>query len=142
MSADDVNNEGNNAETLAEQLAQANARIAQISDELDGLQIEQKLTHKLAAAGAIDLEAAVLVAKTRIDGKTEADIDSCVTQVRKEKAYLFGGSAPVVTPRKTASAKDRLTNNQTALEQAAKQAARTGRRADLLRYLNLRRSVM
>jgi len=82
------------------------------------------------------------VAKTRIDGKTEADIDGCVTQVRKEKAYLFGGSAPVATLRKTASAKDRLTNNQTALEQAAKQAARTGRRADLLRYLNLRRSVM
>jgi len=41
MSADDVHDEGSNAETLAEQLAQANARIAQISDELDGLQIEQ-----------------------------------------------------------------------------------------------------
>jgi hypothetical protein len=142
MSAGDVNNEGNNAETLADQLAQANATIARMSDELDGLQIEQKLTHKLAAVGAIDLEAAVLVAKARISGKTEADIDSCVTQVRKEKAYLFGGSAQVATPRKTAAAKDRLTNSQTALEQAAKKAARTGRRTDLLRYLNLRRSVM
>jgi len=142
MNASDVNNEGNDTGTLADQLAQANARIAQMSDELDGLQIEQKLTHKLAAAGAIDLEAAVLVARARIEGRTEADIDNCVTRVRKEKAYLFGGSTPVAAPRKTAAAKDRVTSNQTALEQAAKKAARTGRRTDLLRYLNLRRSVM
>lgn len=142
MSVGGVNNEGNDAGTLADELAQANAKIAQMSDELDGLQIEQRLTHKLAAAGAIDLEAAVLVAKARIEGKTEADIDSCVTRVRKEKAYLFGGSTPVATPRRTAPAKDRVTSNQTALEQAAKKAAQTGRRTDLLRYLNLRRSVM
>ena len=142
MSAGDVNNEGSNANALAEQLAQANAKIAQMSDELDGLQIEQKLTHKLAAAGAMDLEAAVLVAKARIEGKTEADIDSCVAQVRKEKTYLFGGSTQVMTPRKTAAAKDRVTGNQAVLEQAAKKAAKTGRRTDLLRYLNLRRSVM
>ena len=60
MSADDVNNEGNNAETLAEQLAQANARIAQISDELDGLQIEQKVPQALSLSvedGAFAFEA-------------------------------------------------------------------------------------
>lgn len=142
MSADDVHNDENNQETLAEQLAHANAKITQMSEELDSLQIEQKLTHKLASAGAIDLEAAVLVARARIDGKTEADIDHCVTQLRKEKSYLFGGSTQVTVPRKTAGAKDRVTNNQTALEQAAKKAAQTGRRTDLLRYLNLRRSVM
>ncbi len=142
MSADDVHNEESNPVTLAEQLAQANARISQMSEELDGLQIEQKLTHRLATAGAIDLEAAVLVARARITGKTEADIDNCVTQLRKEKNYLFGGSTQVAVPRKTAGAKDRVTNHQTALEQAAKKAAQTGRRSDLLRYLNLRRSVM
>ncbi len=142
MSDSDMHNDEDNAKVLAEQLEQANAKIAQMSEELDGLQIEQKLTHKLAAAGAIDLEAAVLVAKARIDDKTEADIDSCVTQLRKEKGYLFGGSTHVAVPRKTAAAKDRVTQNQTALEQAAKKAARTGSRTDLLRYLNLRRSAM
>ncbi len=142
MSDSDVHNDEGNAGALAAQLAQANERIAQMSEELDGLQVEQKLTHKLAAAGAIDLEAAVLVARARIDGKTEADVDKCVTQLRKEKAYLFGGPAQIATPRKTATAKDRVAHNQAALEQAAKKAARTGSRIDLQRYLNLRRSVM
>jgi len=142
MSDGDVHDDANNAGALAEQLAQANERIAQMSEELGGLQIEQKLTRKLAAAGAIDLEAAVLVARARIEGKTEADIDSCVTQLRKEKGYLFGGSSQVVVPRKTAAARDRVTQNQTVLEQAAKRATRTGSRIDLQRYMKLRRSMM
>jgi hypothetical protein len=142
MSDSDVHSDGSDTRALAEQLAQANDRIAQMSEELSGLQIEQKLTHKLAAAGAIDLEAAVLVARARIEGKTEADIDGCVTRLRKEKSYLFEGSSPIVVPRKTAAAKDRVTQNQSVLEQAAKRAARTGSRVDLQRYLMLRRSMM
>ena len=142
MSISQTQNPEHPPENLAEQLAQANARIAQMSEELNGLQIEQKLTHKLATAGAIDLEAAVLMARARVEGRTEADLDNCVTRLRKEKAYLFGGSSPVVVPRKTAAAKDRVTHNQAVLEQAAKRAAKTGSRVDLLRYLMLRRSMM
>lgn len=141
MSDSDVQNDVNDAAALAEQLAQANDRIAQMSEELGGLQIEQKLTHRLAAAGAIDLEAAVLVARARMEDKTETDIDDCVAQLRKEKTYLFGGSGQVVLPRKTATARDRAAHNQTALEQAAKRAARTGSRIDLQRYMKLRRSM-
>lgn len=142
MSDGDVHNDANDTGTLAEQLAQANERIAQMSDELGGLQIEQRLTHKLAAAGAIDLEAAVLVAKARVEGRNEADIDRCVAQLKKEKAYLFGGTGQIVVPRKTATARDRVSQNQAVLEQAAKRAARTGSRIDLQRYMMLRRSVM
>jgi hypothetical protein len=126
----------------AGQLAEAHQRIARMSQDLDALVLEQKLTHKLAAAGAIDLEAAVLVAKARVEGKTPADIDRCVTQLRKEKAYLFGGPMEVTAPRRTAPAKDRTTTSQTALEQAAKQAAKTGSRADLQHYLKLRRNFL
>jgi hypothetical protein len=142
MGGSDAQNDGNNAETLAGQLAQANEKIARMSEELDGLQVEQRLTHRLAAAGAVDLEAAVLVAKARIDGRTDADVDRCVAQLRKEKQYLFGGTAQVAVPRKTAGAKDRAVHHQTALEQAARRAAQTGSRIDLQRYLRLRRSVM
>jgi len=130
------------AESLAEQLAEANQKISQMSQDLDGLQMEQKLTRKLAAAGATDLEAAVLVAKTRIRGTADADVDACVEQLRKEKAYLFGGSTETATSRKTAGAKDRAGQTQTALEQAARRAARTGRRDDLLHYLKLRRNLL
>lgn len=130
------------SETLAEQLAEANQKIARMSQDLGDLQIEQKLVRKLAAAGVTDLEAAVLVAKTRMEGKPEADVDTCIEQLRKEKAYLFGGSSETATFRKTAGAKDRAKQTQTALEQAAKKAARTGSRADLQHYLKLRRNLL
>jgi len=142
MSASQVQNDESQEESQTDRLAQAHQKIAQMSQDLDALQIEQKLTHKLAAAGAIDLETAVLVAKARIEGTTAADIDGCVAQLRKEKAYLFGGSAEVIASRKTAPAKDRVPTSQTALEQAAKTAARTGSRADLQHYLKLRKNLM
>ena len=131
-----------NADDPAGQLARANQQMAQMSRDLADLQIAQKLTHKLAAAGAIDLEAAVLVAKARISGATQADIDACVAQLRKEKAYLFGGSAETTASRRTASVKDRAMTSQTALEQAAQKAAKTGSRADLHHYLKLRRNLL
>lgn len=129
-----------NAADPAGQLAEANQRIAQLSRDLDDLQIQQKLTRELAAAGAIDLETAVLVAKARIEGTSQAQIDTCVAQLRKEKAYLFGGSAQTAASRKTAGAKDRAATGPAALEQAARQAAKTGSRADLHHYLKLRRN--
>ena len=130
------------AEDPAGQLAQANQQIAQMSRDLEDLQIEQKLTHKLATVGVIDLEAAVLVAKARIRGGTQADIDVCVAQLKKEKAYLFGGSTEATASRKTASVKDRATIGQTALELAAQKAAKTGSRTDLHHYLKLRRNLL
>jgi len=130
------------AESLAEQLAEANRKIGLLSQDLDGLQMEQKLARRLAAVGATDLEAAVLIAKTRIQGTADEDVELCVEQLRKEKAYLFGGSTETATFRKTAGAKDRAGQARTALEQAAGKAARTGRRDDLLHYLKLRRTLL
>ncbi len=130
------------AETLTEQLAEANQKITQISQGMNDLQIEQKLTHKLVAAGATDLEAAVLMAKARMKGEGELNVDACVEQLRKEKGYLFGGSAEAATSRKTAGAKDRVTQTRTALEQAARKAARTASRADVQHYLKLRRNLL
>jgi hypothetical protein len=132
----------NTAVDPAAQLAEANEKIARISHDLDEIQLEQKLTHKLAVAGAVDLETAVLVAKARLDGKTGADLDGCVAQLRKEKAYLFAGPAETAAPRRTTPAKDRMSTSPTALEQAAQKAAQTGSRADLHHYLKLRKNLL
>ena len=126
----------------AEQLAEANEKIARMSRDLDELHLEQTLTHKLAAAGAVDLETAVLVTKARMSGKAQADIDICIAQLRKEKAYLFGGPTETPTPRRTLPVKDRTPPSPTALEQAARKAAQTGSRADLHHYLKLRRNLL
>ena len=130
------------AETLSEQLAEANQRIAQMSEDLDGLKVDRALAHKLAGAGAIDLEAAMLVAKAKMDGKGDEEIDACVERLKREKTYLFGGSVEAVASRKTAGLRDRAKPGQTALEQAAARAARTGKRGDLQHYLKLRRAFM
>lgn len=142
MDTGQVQNDEKPQESETEPLAEANRRMAQMSRELDELQTEQKLMHKLAAAGAVDLEAAVLVAKARMSGKTLAELDGCVAQLRKEKAYLFGGPTESAGPRRTAPAKDRGSAGPTVLEQAARKAAQTGSRADLQHYLKLRRNLL
>ncbi|MFH1716964.1 MAG: hypothetical protein ABIF19_06405 [Planctomycetota bacterium] len=129
-------------EYLTEQLAEAKTQTAQISEQLSTLQTEQKLIHKLAASGAVDLETTVLIAKVRMQDQDEADIDGVIEQLKIEKQYLFGGPGGAVTPAKTAGARERVTNNQTILERAAKKAATTGNRTDLHEYLRLRRNFL
>ena len=129
-------------ETLVEQLAQAKSEASKMAEQLSSIRVEQELTRKLAAAGAVDLEAAVLVAKAKIEGKAQADLNGVIEQLKKEKQYLFTGSGGVVTAKKTAGAKDRMQNSQTILERAAKKAATTGNRTDLQEYLKLRRNFV
>ena len=132
-------------EDLTEELAQAKSQATKISERLSDIEAEQKLTSKLAAAGSVDLETAVLLARVRLEGQTNADLDGVIEQLKKEKQYLFGGAGGVITAKKTSGAKESaygVTNNQTALERAAKKAATTGNRTDLQEYLKLRRNFL
>ncbi|MFZ2148710.1 MAG: hypothetical protein WAV28_15955 [Sedimentisphaerales bacterium] len=129
-------------EALMEQLAEAKLQVKSMSEQLSDIQAEQKLTRKLAAAGTVDMETAVLLAKAKMEGQMEADLDSVIEQLKNEKQYLFGHVSGAVTVKKTAGAKERMTNNQTVLERAAKKAATTGNRTDLQEYLKLRRNFL
>jgi len=130
------------AENVGKQLAEANDKIAELSQDVKSLQLDRQLTQKLVALGALDLEAAVLVAKARMADESEPDIDACVERLQREKGYLFGRSTEAAPSRKTAGAKERVTHSHTMLERAARKAARTASRADLQEYLRLRRSVL
>jgi hypothetical protein len=130
-------------ENLSEQLAQAKSQIGEMAEELGNIQMERKLMRRLAAAGAVDLEAAVLIARGRIEGEADADIDSVIEQLKKEKQYLFDSNKDrVTTGNRTAGAKNRLESNQSILERAARKAAATGNRTDLQEYLKMRRSFV
>jgi hypothetical protein len=129
-------------EDLTKELAQMKLQTGEMAKELSSVRMEQKLIRKLAAAGAIDVEAAVLIAKSKIGDGTEVDLDGMIQQLKREKQYLFSGSNAVVTVKRTAGAKDRVHNNQTILERAAKKAATTGNRTDLHEYLKLRRNFV
>ena len=132
------------AEQLSEQLSSVRREAQELSERIEQLKSEQSLTRKLVAAGASDLETALLVAKTRAD-KDGADVDSMIEQLRIEKPHLFG-SAEVsdkgaAAPR-TAVVKDRLSSGKSNLAKAASKAATTGSRVDLHEYLRLRRNFV
>ena len=129
-------------EALTEQLAEAKSQVSKMSEQLENIQAEQKLTRKLAAAGTVDLETALLIAKARIEGQAEADMDGVIEQLRREKQYLFASTGGAVTAKKTAVAKERMQNSHTILEKAATKAATTGNRTDLQEYLKLRRNFI
>jgi hypothetical protein len=130
-------------EALAERLKEAESEATKISEQLNNIRAEQELMRKLAVAGAIDLETAVSVAKARMGGEAQMELDGGIEQLKKEKQYLFGNNTGgAVTAKKTAGAKDRIQNNQTILERAAKKAAITGSRTDLQEYLKLRRNFV
>jgi len=140
------------AEVLSEQLAQAKSQLTKLSEQLSGVQTEQKLMRSLSAAGTVDMETAVLIAKARLQGCEEADLEGVIEQLKKEKQHLFAPpgdsssatrmSDKTVNITKTAGARQRITNSQATLERAAKKAATTGNRTDLQEYLRLRRNFL
>jgi len=113
-----------------------------MAEQLRNVQVEQELTRKLVAAGTVDLEAAVLLAKAKLEARDDGDLESVIEEMQKEKQYLFAGSSAVKTSQRTAGAKDRIQNSQAILERAAKKAATTGNRTDLQEYLKLRRNFV
>lgn len=130
-------------EALSDELAEAKAKASQMAEQLSATQTEQELTRKLAAAGTVDMETAVLLAKAKMESGQHADLDGVVEQLKKEKLYLFAGERQAAaTATKTAGAKDRMQSSQAILERAAKRAATTGNRTDLQEYLRLRRSFV
>ena len=129
-------------EVLTRELTEAKSEAERMAGQLNDIHLEQKLTQRLAAAGAVDLETTLLIAKARMEGRDEADSDGVIEQLKKEKQYLFGGASRMTATRKTAGARERIHDNQTILEKAAKKAATTGNRTDLQEYLKLRRNFV
>ena len=130
-------------EDLNEQLVQVKSQAEKMSEQLKVIRLEQNLMRKLAAAGTADLETAVLIAKARIEGDTNADLDGVIEQLRKQKQYLFyHRNSEAAATKKTAGAKERIQSSQKVIERAAKKAATTGSRTDLQEYLKLRRNYL
>jgi hypothetical protein len=129
------------AEELAVELADARAEAARMADELKATQKDQELTKRLTTAGAMDLEAATLIAKSRLARENAASVDSVVEQMKKEKQYLFAEKVQTGMALRTSPAKEQRSAGA-GLERAAKRAAGTGNRADLQEYMKKRRSII
>ncbi|MDO8301863.1 MAG: hypothetical protein Q7T18_01340 [Sedimentisphaerales bacterium] len=130
------------------ELAAAKSQAEELAGQVVGLSTENTLIAKLVSAGASDIEAAVLLAKTRV-GK-DNDIDGVVAQLKKEKPHLFGqianspstfgGCHPGRAAQKTAGAKDTAAGATSALERAARKASGSAHsRASVQEYMRVRR---
>lgn len=130
-------------EALSEQLEQSRSQAQGFSERIGEMETERKLTSRLAVAGAIDVEAAVLLAKTRLGSGKGEDIDGVVEQLRKEKGYLFGaGQGFAAVSQKTSGVRDKRTCAEAVLSRAAKRAAQSGDRIDIAEYMKLRRNFV
>ncbi len=132
------------AQQLSEQLSTVRSEAQELAEKMNQLETEQVLTRKLVAAGASDLETALLVARARA-AKDGADVDGLVEQLRSEKPHLFDSakvSNKVPWGTRTTAVKDRLASSKTSLEKAAEKAVSTGSREDLHEYLRLRRNFI
>ena len=131
------------AQSAEQRLDEVRHRLAQMESELDEarqtvtrLERRQRIDELLAQSDAVDLEVARLLTEAAVETMDEPDVKLAIDDLRRHKPYLFrhrpGGSASAMS----AHVSD---DRGSTARGAAAQAAVSGDRRDLLRYLRLRR---
>lgn len=130
-------------EKLVEQLAEAKSQLDDMAEELSSIKSEQTMIKQLTSAGVVDMEAALLIARSRLSSSEGQDLNEVIEQLKKEKGYLFGEErGGGITAVKTGGVKEKVQSGRVILGRAAKKAAATGNRTDLHEYLRLRRNFL
>ena len=127
---------------LTEQVGELEKQNGNMSKQLEEIRGEQKLVSVLSTAGVVDLEAGVLLVKAKLAEDESLDLEDVIGQLKKQKQYLFSDSGQRVVTKRTSGVRDKVSRNETVLEQAAKQASTSGARTDLQEYLKLRRNFL
>ncbi len=126
---------------LSRRLTAAEESNLHLKEELESVRTDQLLVTRLTGEGAVDVEAAILLAKERLGRQGEDDIDGVIEQLKSEKGYLFEASEEGVFS-KTSGVKEKKPNGRRSLESTAKRAAASGSRADVQDYLRARRQFV
>lgn len=124
-------------EALKEELRVVNAKLEESGQTISDLERRQRVDALLSEADAIDLEAARLLTEQAVLRMDEPDVELAVKDLRRHKPYLFRRRSDTLD---SAMAPSLSPNGHDPAEQAAEDAARSGDRRDLLRYLRLRRA--
>jgi len=145
-SAEHAGGSASSAPDIAARLAELEAALASARGALDAAERRHSVDLALIGADAIDLEATrPLVESVLSAAPSGADPSAVVADLKRRKPFLFrqravtrgagggggSGAASSAAPASTAPAP---------LETAARQAASSGDRAALLRYLRARRT--
>jgi len=127
------------AADLAEEAKQLRELNEELTGDLEAMRTDHELMRALSSAGAVDVEGAVLIAKSRMANGEAKEIASVVDLLRQEKPYLFGGPPRREVASKTAGVKEKASGGERVLEGRAKKAAASGSRADVHDYMRSRR---
>lgn len=128
------------AEELKEELKTSKEQGEQLTEKLQQLESENAMTMELVSAGAIDLEAAMMMTKSRV--KEGDDVKDVVMQLVNDKSYLFVERVEQAVLPRTSGVKHKKGGALVGLEKAAKRAAVSGSRADVQEYLKVRRQFV
>jgi hypothetical protein len=128
---------------LEAQLAEARTALDEAGRALEEAQRalgeserRRRIEQALAGAGPIDTEAAFVLVEHAMSGMKEPDVAAAVAQLRRTRPWLFRPAA-----ESSASAGIGAGPAPGAIGDAAREAAATGDRRALLRYLRARRSA-
>lgn len=111
-----------------------------LTDQIGRIRQDQQIRAQLLAAGPTDLETAELLVRDRLANSTERDVSKVIERLRRDKGWLFA-PRPMGGPLRTAGLRF-AADRSTALQEAARKAARSGQPADVQEYLRLRRQVV
>jgi len=131
-----VGDEPVSIEVLQQQIASLTQELTGARETIDSLERRQKIDALLAEQEAVDIEAARLLTEVAVAEMPEADLQQAVNDLKRHRPYLFRGRASAISAGVMAP---RIDPDTPGPVEAAEQAARSGDRRDLLRYLRLRR---
>jgi len=131
-------------QALTQQLKEQQQNQQDIEARLIETQLDTELTRQVVRAGAVDVEAAVLLAKKQYSEKEETDVKLLVEGLRKSRPHLFFETAETAVATlagPTATIRSRNNGCVSTLSRLAQQAQHSGNRRDMQEYMRLRRSV-
>lgn len=123
-------------ESLEGEVNHTQQQLHEAQQCITALERRQRIDELLIEARATDLEAARLLTEVAVQQMEEPDVAMAVDDLRRHKPYLF---CTTNNERRSTMAAHVDEQHMTA-QSAAQQAANSGDRRDLLRYLRLRRA--
>lgn len=123
---------------LEARVAELQTELAQAREALDAAERRHQVDLLLIEAEAIDLESARLLTELAINQSRSTDLRGAVGDLRRRKPFLFRARHAGAASRASATLGPALPPADPA-DEAAQEAASTGDRAALLRYLRAKR---
>ncbi len=123
---------------MKQELSSKDALLKEHEKTIEAMERSHRIDELLLEADTIDLEAARLLTELSVSEMEDDDVELAVEDLRRSKPYLFhrrSRHAGVLSPHSGSNG----SSQSDSLNHAIAEAGATGSRADLLRYLRLKR---